>query len=266
MNWKRILGFFLIIISGFLGWTNFIFTGAVTGTNSLSGLLIVLIFIAGLVLVLTAGKEAEGELERKLKQIGSVKLRRELLSDAHRAEKFAEKGLDVNGLWDNNKSYDENKKIFFEHFYDNVDDEIFVSYWKAFHRGKGIEFDNFKNNRENYIQGEKYKSFKEKALNMIILWNEKILSGEIVPLYTEPCNKEVKDFPGTKHRMVYYGNPSLKGKSIRFYTRTGRKSGEIIAAHEIINPEALENPEKLNRTPHIHWELEYINGMKGKKN
>jgi len=56
MNLKRAIGLILILSSGVLSWSNFIFTGAVVGVSSSVSWLVVLMFIAGIVLVLTSKK------------------------------------------------------------------------------------------------------------------------------------------------------------------------------------------------------------------
>jgi len=199
--------------------------------------------------------DAESSLEKKLSQIKDARIRRELLSDMHRAEKFAEKGIDVNGLWDPDKNYEENRYAFFNEFYDNVDYEITTSYWKSKH--KDIPFRDYLKNIKKYTGTEDFAKFREKALKMITLWNEKVLSSEFVPLFIEESNNPPKDFPDMKMRCVYYGLPELKGKS-RTYYNNSKENGDVIVAHEIINPDAVENPDRLNKIPHIHWELEYI--------
>tara|TARA_Y100000310_G_scaffold343808_1_gene453234 strand:+ start:3876 stop:4700 length:825 start_codon:yes stop_codon:yes gene_type:complete len=260
-NLKRGLGIGFLLIGLFMALTTRVITGSVIGVGNVSflGFFGFIVFIIGAFLILQGGHGGgeRGELERKLGQIKEVKVRRELLSDAHRAEKFASKGLDVNDLWDENKSYEENQKAFFDEFYDNVDREITDNFWKFKYRDSLTKKD-YDENIQEYTNTEDFREFKEKALRMIPLWNEKVLSEEFIPLYMKESQEEAKHFPGMKVRTVYYGPKDLQGKSNRFYEKTARKNGEIVVAHEIINPEAIENPNQLKDAPHIHWELEYI--------
>jgi len=258
MIWKRGLGLGLVIIGVIIIFTGATITGAVIGNSNLNSISIfgILVFIIGGVLILTEN------LEEKLKKIKFVKIRRELLSDAHRAKEFAERGFDVNGLWDPKKSYDENKKRFLDTFYDDVDNEISDGYWKAVLSDRGIEYEDFNVNRNKYCSGNEFKLFRKKALKYIHSWNEKVQSGEFVPLFvsSEKDAKDQKNYPNMKSRTVYYGPEDLSDRSRSFYdSKDARKKGKVIVAHEIINREAVDNPDELRKTPHIHWELNYIN-------
>ncbi|MFH1710688.1 MAG: hypothetical protein ABH840_00065 [Nanoarchaeota archaeon] len=57
MNLKKAIGLILIITSGILAWSNFIFTGAVVGVSSSLSWIVVIMFIAGIVLMLTEDNE-----------------------------------------------------------------------------------------------------------------------------------------------------------------------------------------------------------------
>lgn len=252
----------LIALSIFSSLGNLTLTGNVIGSNYSSYLswLSIISFVVGVVIMMMVYRIDISTLERKLKEIENVKIRRELLSDAHRAFKFAKRGLDVNGLWDYTKSYEENKRNFFNHFYDDVDEEIRVDFLKQ--KGllpNGLAKPDFQKVMDDfkaiYSKTEEYKDFREKALKAVILWNEKVLSGEFTPLYILESDQEPRDFPGKKMRMVFYGTKEFKGREEKFYKDKGRETGEIVAAHEIINPEAENEPSKLKETPHIHWEL-----------
>lgn len=108
---------FLFILNSFPGITGFAVAESVG--NGVSGIL-GLVFVVGGVLVFN--------LENQLKKIENVRFKRELVSDAHRARNLARRGIDPNALWDKNKSYSENKEIFLDKFYDNVDNEINEGY------------------------------------------------------------------------------------------------------------------------------------------
>jgi len=54
MNLKRAIGLSLILASGILSWSNLIFTGAVIGVSSSLSWIVVLMFIVGIVLIITS--------------------------------------------------------------------------------------------------------------------------------------------------------------------------------------------------------------------
>jgi len=291
----KIFGLILFIAGIIIGAGSLSMTGNVIGSTEkgfISIIGICLIFVGAAFMA----AEVSG-LERKLGQISDVKIRRELISDAHRAEDFAERGLDVNGLWDPSKSYEENKRQFLDTFYNNVDFEISDGYMKS----KDLDLPDiytFKDKNGRYLSGEEvdqivnrlksaekrgylehvkeaenipekrikpevdnseeYQEFKEKALNFIHRFNDKVSSGEFVPLYIE-TEKGSWNFPGQKMRMVIYGPEKYRGRGKQFYTKKGLNKGQVIKAHEIVNPEAIDNPDEIQRSPHIHWELNKIN-------
>lgn len=61
MKIKRFIGLILILISGVLGWTNTI-TGAVIGASSGLSLIPIILFIAGIILMLAEERQEEGNL------------------------------------------------------------------------------------------------------------------------------------------------------------------------------------------------------------
>jgi hypothetical protein len=64
-------------------------------------------------------------------------------------------------------------------------------------------------------------------------------------------------FYARKNEKKNYAHTPTNKPSNRLFGRE-RLKGNVIAAHEIVNPEAVENPDKLAKAPHIHWELENI--------
>lgn len=275
MKKRRVAGLVMLIVGAFFlfssysGITGFVIAKSVSrGTISVVG---IALFIGGLILSLVVGSERRsrpGELEEKLGKINNVRIMRELISDAHRAEKFAERGLDVNGLWDTKKSYEENKNAFLNEFYDDVDNEITEGYWKGKLR-KTVSLEQFKNKIDQYMKTEDFKIYKERALKAINHWNDKILSGDYVPLLIS-SEGDSTTYKGMKTRMIIYGPGEFAGKSRSFYEKK-IKTGEVAAAHEIVSPEVIKNPEKLKEfrdVSHIHWEVENVSkeGFKLKGN
>jgi hypothetical protein len=177
-----------------------------------------------------------------------------------RAENFARRGLDVNGIWQSDIRCAENSRLFLERFYDDMDAEIFESYWK--YKGRDLwSRDDFLS-KEDYIKASPaYCVFKEAAVRTILLWNAKVLSGEFVPLLVVDSKQEVRDYPGMRARSVYYGPSYLRddpNTTKNFIRDVARKKGIVAVAHEIVNPEAIDDPAQLAKAPHIHWELEYV--------
>lgn len=211
--------------------------------------LVGMILIVISVLFIIAGSK-ESELERKLGQMEDVRIRRELLSDALLAQRYAARGFDVNGCWDPRKGYEENKRNFLRNFYRETYDEIREGYRKYKVEALKEPFE------EALFQSQDFEKFKEKAVHLIQLWNDNVLKGEFIPLFVRSENPSL-EYLGMVMRVVYYGPEALKGKSKKFYDKA-RSRGEVIAAHEIVNPEAIEHPDKLREVPHIHWELENI--------
>jgi len=177
----RILGSILILIGILISLNNLSeITGLIIAGNIKNSSIYFLgigLIVGGILILALNRNSAKSDLELKLGKIKNVRVMRELVSDAHRAEKFAERGIDVNGLWDPKKSYEENENSFFREFYDDVDNEITSGYWKATLR-KDVDFNDFKENINNYTNNEDFKIYKEKALKSIIYWNDKIISGE----------------------------------------------------------------------------------------
>lgn len=67
MNWKRVLGIALIVISCITAWSNVIITGAVIGYSLSLSFIAILTLIAGIIMML-ADKEDESELEESVKE------------------------------------------------------------------------------------------------------------------------------------------------------------------------------------------------------
>ncbi|MCK4670564.1 MAG: hypothetical protein KAT43_05155 [Nanoarchaeota archaeon] len=222
------------------------------GVNSIIGFILLLVSV----IIFVANSDQNPDLERRLAEIEDVKIRRELLSDMLRAKKLAKDGYDVNGLWNPKLSEEENKRVFFEKFYDDICEEITDGYKKHLEAKlkKRLTSEEF----ESYIDPEEFRQFRGEALSKIVEWNEKILSGEFVPLFIIDSKEKVRDFSETCSRVVIYGPKHLKGRSKNYYNKKAKKKGEVISAHEIVNPEAINEPKKLAKVPHIHWELEYI--------
>lgn len=251
-----ILGVFLMV--GFEG----NISGAVIGVqinNLVMNYTGVFLIVCSLMIFLASQENLR--LEEKLKQISDVKVRREFLSEAVRARKFAELGYDVNGCWNPKKNYSENVNQFLTLFYGEASEEIKEGYKKYLVRKnkftdeylKSTEFEMF---FDKAIKTSEFEEFKEKAIRLIILWNEKVFSGEFVSLHIESVT-DSNTYPGKMQRIVHYGPENLKEQTRNQYNAL-RKIGKVITAHEIINPEAIAYPNKLQECPHIHWELENI--------
>ncbi len=253
INKRKTISLLLLLIGAALITSGQIsITGAAVGiSSSISLTPTVLGFLSIFIsFILFLSHSDESELEWKLKKTEDVKLRRELLSEAVRAKEFAKRGCDINGCWDSRKSYKENVNKFLETFYGEASREIADSY-RIYVRD--ILKQRFK---EEYLKSDEFEKFRKKAIRLIIEWNGLVLSGEFAPLHVR-SEKQAKAYPDKMSSIVYYGPRYLKGKSREFYNNA-RKTGSIIAAHEIVNPEAVNNPSELRECPHIHWELENV--------
>lgn len=107
-----------------------------------------------------------------------------------------------------------------------------------------------------------FREFRTRAGQLIGRWNRMAAGGELVPVaIADESPARNPRYEGLISRMVYFA-PREEREQWKNVTRKNieraRKSGALVAAHEIVNADAITEPDRLHTAGEIHWELENV--------